>query len=168
MLDGTVNNDLYAISGTRYYTPKEIIRKWTIPTASVVYRKSSIKKYERNPKFKYGDNVLFLNAARYGSLFGIDEYLCVYRKQPNSLTNSVGPIRWIEIDIEHMKALKESFNDLLDDNTLDEGIADCYIYLIRRSRPSVSRMTKYVLKALVDVPFTFLTLAINTWILRRK
>jgi glycosyltransferase involved in cell wall biosynthesis len=168
MLDGTINDSLFAISGSRYYTPKEIIKKWTIPTASVVYRKSSIKKYEKNPKFKYGDNVLFLNAARYGGLYGIDEYMGVYRKQPNSMTNSVGPIRWAEINIEHLKALKESFNDLFNDDTLDEVIADQYIYLIRRNRQSISNMAKLVLKALVDVPSSFLKLGIENWILRIK
>lgn len=167
MLDGVINNKLFAINGSRYYTPQEIISQWTIPTPTVVYRSSLLGNYRRNPKFKFGDNVLFINASINGDIYGIDEYTAVYRKQSGSVTNSVGPIRWAEINITHLKALKETFNDVFQDNTLDNVIAAQYIYLIRRHTRSIPKMTKYVLKAIGDVPFAFLKSGVKAWILRK-
>lgn len=170
MMDNSCNKEIYNITGTREYTASEILEKWTIPTASVVFRRDKIltDPIRFNPRFKYGDNVLFLTAAQYGKLYGINEFMSVYRKNETSVTNSINRIKWTEINIEHFKALNESFASLLRNNLCKEIIATQYIYLIRRHRTQPISLMKYLLLAFRYCPLIFSKAAYNIWILRRN
>lgn len=170
MIDGSFKDNLYNLSGSREYSPNEILKRWTIPTGSVIFKNGDIATdpIKNDPKFKYGDNVLFLTAAKHGKLYGIDEFMAVYRKQEGSLTTAAGPIRWAEINIEHLKAVNRIFSFMLEKNLCKNIIANQYIYLIRRHRNRPIGMLKYFYHALKDIPYTFLANSFNTWILRKK
>ncbi len=170
MLDGSINDTIYNISGTREYTSSEILKNWTIPTASVVYRSGAIDNdpIMSNPKFKFGDNVLFLTAAKHGKLYCMDEYMSVYRKNIGGVTISNGNISWNETLIEHFKTLDTVFGFMLDKNLCKDCISTKYIYLIRRSRNYPMDLFKYTLRAIKDCRWRFISMAINTWILHKQ
>lgn len=170
MLDGSINDTIYNISGTREYTSSEILQNWTIPTASVVYRSGAIDNdpIRFNPKFRFGDNVLFLTAAKHGKLYCMDEYMSVYRKNIGGVTISNGNISWNETLIEHFKALDTVFGFMLDKNLCKDCISTKYIYLIRRSRNYPMDLFKYTFRAIKDCRWRFISMAINTWILHKQ
>lgn len=73
------DNDLYSHLQEKEYTASEIYEKWTVPTCSVVYRKSNLNL--RKPRtMVFGDIVLFLSLAMEGRLFCLDFEGGVYRR----------------------------------------------------------------------------------------
>lgn len=158
-LDGNLYYNLCHINGSREYSPTEILKNYTIPTASVVYLRENIddNPIRFNPKFKYGDNVLFLTAATQGKIFCIDKYWSVYRQQMGSMVNSAGSVRWAEICNEHLKELERVFSKILEKNLCKKLRADSYVYLVRRHRSKPQKLIKYLFQALTDVPIQFST-----------
>lgn len=96
----------------REYGPIEIFSKWTIPTASVVFRVSMYQKVS-HPDFMYGDIVLFLNLATKGKLRAINEVMSVYRIHSAGITNSLrnNTLEYKEKYLKHLIAIKNSFNN---------------------------------------------------------
>ena len=96
----------------REYSPIEIFSKWTIPTASVVFRVSMYQKVS-HPDFMYGDIVLFLNLATKGKLRAINEVMSVYRIHSAGITNSLrnNTLEYKEKYLKHLIAIKNSFNN---------------------------------------------------------
>ena len=82
--------DLILLENSREYNDIEILEEWTIPTASVLFRKELIENefndISNNKKFIYGDIVLFLFLASKGKLFGMKEFFVVYRKHTGGVT----------------------------------------------------------------------------------
>lgn len=169
MLDGQFQDNIYAISGTREYSADEIIRNWTIPTASAVYRlEIENDGIANNPKFKFSDNIKFLTAAKHGKLYGFDEFWSVYRRNEGGMTVRDGNLKWAKILIEHYKAIEETFGFMLRKNLCKEYISDKYVYLIRRSKNDIGALLNNVLYGIIDGRWPFIKKAFNTWILRRK
>ena len=166
-LDGSYKYRQYAIIGTRDYSPSEMIRKWTIPTASVVYRRENIDvdPVRANSKFKFGDNVLFLTAAKYGKLYGIDEYWSVYRRHLGGMILLNGP-EWPEIVIEHTKELSIVFGELLEKNLCVEINSEKYIYLLKINKNNPRRILSLTARALRDCGFTFVKRAFKGFVFR--
>lgn len=74
----------YRVKEREYYGT-EIFKRWIVATASVVFRKSVLDSniYEKvlhEKRFIYGDNPLFLCAAKLGRIYGMKEVMSVYRK----------------------------------------------------------------------------------------
>lgn len=67
----------------RDYKGGEILRTWTIPTASVLFRSKYLdqKVFARlqNPKYIFGDIILFLSLESKGKVFCLNEIMSVYR-----------------------------------------------------------------------------------------
>lgn len=88
--DGSCEDKLFSDVENRDYSGKEIFVKWTIPTASVVMRRSVLqseyyKKLEVNPNFCYGDILMFISAAHSGKIRGMDFTGSVYRRHRDSM-----------------------------------------------------------------------------------
>ena len=88
---------LKVIEENREYLPAEIVKSWLIPTASVVLRTSALgnfyyDKVVGNKNFMFGDTVLFLCAAKYGKLYGMQEYFVKYRRHVGGATNTKASI----------------------------------------------------------------------------
>src|SRR5690554_4047855 len=65
---------------TREYTGEEILRRWAVPTASVVYRNYDYRSIPTDKRFLYGDIILFLWLAEKGKIYCINESMSVYRR----------------------------------------------------------------------------------------
>lgn len=70
------------------YSGGEILRRWTIPTASVVYRNYYLQgEYlPQDKRFLYGDTVLFLWLSKKGKLWCINDNMVVYRKNMGGIS----------------------------------------------------------------------------------
>lgn len=83
-------DSLFSNIENRDYTGIEILKTWTIPTASVVFKKDLFysqiyKKAVDNKDFCYGDIIIFLSNAQCGKLYGMDCIMSVYRRHEGSL-----------------------------------------------------------------------------------
>ena len=104
--DGRVN--LYKNLEEREYTAAEILRQWTIPTASVVHRKGI--KGIQDKRFIFGDTPFFLSCAEVGKIYCVDKHpMSVYRL----LSNSAVSIKrnWKEY-VDHFKGIEENYADI--------------------------------------------------------
>lgn len=105
--DGRIEDQLFSNVEDREYKGEEVFMKWTVPTASVLYRNKIhnsdlYRKSCQNKTFIYGDIVLFLTCAHYGKLRGLSDVMSVYRKQVGGVTAVYSP--------EHIK--KQAYNTL--------------------------------------------------------
>lgn len=95
----------------RDYTGAEILRKWTVPTASVMYRSefaTLLDTKPRHPDILYGDIIVFLTLAEQGKLHCINQKMSVYRIHEKSLTNT-GDSRKQLLFIKHHLAIQNEF-----------------------------------------------------------
>lgn len=89
--DGSREDSIFSDVEDREYSAVEIYKKWTIPTASVVFRKTVIdslryKEVSSNPKFIYGDIILFLTCAELGKLRGFTDVMSIYRRHSGGIS----------------------------------------------------------------------------------
>lgn len=89
--DGFKEDSVFSEIEDREYSGIEIFDKWTIPTASVLFRQSVFqsqiyKEALSNDKFIYGDTILFLSCYHCGRIKGLSEVMSVYRRHKGSMT----------------------------------------------------------------------------------
>lgn len=66
---------------SRVLTNEEVINHWTMPTASLIYRKVIIKKYPQwTQNVVNGDQLLHLMSLLHGKIYCMNAITCVYRK----------------------------------------------------------------------------------------
>lgn len=73
------------VEDKEYFT-NDIFPGWVVPTASVVYRRSTINSFhtlKQTHWMKYGDIVLFLKCTHTGRVWGMKEKMSVYRMTTN-------------------------------------------------------------------------------------
>ena len=95
----------------RDYESTELFKVWTVPTASMVYRKEC-QFYPLNKRYRnlYGDIMRVLSCAEMGKVRGIDRVMSVYRVQNKGLTFSPdASYRFIMGAPEHYLFLKDNF-----------------------------------------------------------
>lgn len=73
------------------YTGIEIYKDWTVPTASVVFKKevcstSIFKQAINNKNFIFTDIIIFLSCATVGKLRGMSDVMSVYRRHLGGMT----------------------------------------------------------------------------------
>lgn len=95
----------------RDYESTELFKVWTVPTASMVYRKEcQFYPLEKRYRNLYGDIVRVLSCAEMGKVRGIDRVMSVYRVQNKGLTFSPdSSFRFIMGAPEHYLFLKDNF-----------------------------------------------------------
>lgn len=112
--DGSKDDRCFSNVEDRDYTGVEIYKKWTIPTASVVYRKEiafsdRFKEVTSNRNFIFGDIVCFLTCAEFGKLRGMSDIVSVYRRHDNGMT--IAKLKdWDLKFLKHHIAIYEVFN----------------------------------------------------------
>lgn len=128
ILNETTTNFKYPTLENRNYTAEELFKTWTVPTASIVYRKNFNQPVDN--RFISGDIVLVLSCAKYGEVYGIHQEMSTYRVQSGGLTISrlTDPIRFYKSEINHYKALSEYFPEI-GMNSLNLKLSDSYINL---------------------------------------
>lgn len=89
--DNIQEENLYRKWEDKDYSCLEILEQWTIPTASVFYRRDALKdeyhKISSNPDFLFGDIVLFTYLGQQGKIKCINTYMSVYRRNIKSVIN---------------------------------------------------------------------------------
>lgn len=96
----------------REYTSTEVVSKWMVPTASIVYRRAVVENYQikHSEWLVYGDITLTLKCSHTGKIFGMSEVMSVYRIQPNSLTNNPEYVNSTVFKLpNHYRCLRMSF-----------------------------------------------------------
>lgn len=62
------------------YFSDEVLLKWSVPTASIIYNKDIVKTIARSDKFLYGDIILILSCMEYGKCRGLSDIMSIYRR----------------------------------------------------------------------------------------
>lgn len=100
---------------SRIFSFEEVLKSWSIPSASMVVRKNVIERLPDWFKTVYnGDWTLQLLAALYGDIHYLNVEMCVYRRNEKSLSFLVG------FDIKHVNNNKiyilEKISNIVDDS----------------------------------------------------
>lgn len=135
--DGQFSIDDFDFLEKREYSFEEIAIRWSIPTASAVYRSTVLPQIPQNINFAFGDNVVFFTCAQVGRIYCLGEIMSVYRKHAGGWTEHAPLLELTETFIRHNKALIESFPEPMH-HVFRKMLADNYIYLQRivySSRP---------------------------------
>ena len=96
----------------RDYSSTELMQVWTVPTASMVYRRecASITLIQRY-NCLYGDIAKVLSCAEMGKVRGLDRTMSVYRIQPGGVTSSSeNKRRFIMCSPGHYLFIKDNFS----------------------------------------------------------
>lgn len=155
-IDGSLQEDLYKIDSNREYSVEEIIRNWTIPTCSVVLKNDpAILKSPlmTNPHYQYGDNVLFLTASCNGKLYGMQERMGVYRRNPQSMTIRIKELEWLKINYIHFKALNKVFGKRLETNVFIEMLSNIGFQILIENKKNLKVFFKYLINSTIDTKF---------------
>lgn len=112
---GCNGKDVFAHVRPGEYTLDYILRRWTVPTGSMLFRKDILEHIPENPNFKYGDNVLLLTCFSQGKVYCIDGVLGVYRRNLGGWTMNKPRVALSKEQYVHVNALIESFPNLSSD-----------------------------------------------------
>lgn len=133
---------------SRDYDSTELFADWTVPTASMVYRKAcQYYPLKQSNNTVYGDIYLVLSCAAMGKVRGIARMMSVYRVQHNGVTFSPdGQYKYTMAAPEHYTRLKVNFPKI-DDRVIRKEIASKYW--------ERSRIQTDTLKVLRDIIMSF-------------
>ena len=102
----TLNTRIYGHLEEREYMGSEILKKWSIPTASVLARSNIFRPYDN--RFIYGDIVFFLSCAEKGKIYCLKDTMSVYRRNGGGVTaRKLHYTRYIN----HYDAILEHFGE---------------------------------------------------------
>ena len=134
--DGITPRKLYREWEERDYSCYEILKEWTIPTASIVFKKLFIdKKYKKialDKNFIYGDIVLFLHLASNGKVRCFKECYSVYRRNDGGVTEQYAKQNEEKL-ISHYIAISKYFkesrpyvNPIISNHFLNIGVTSLF------------------------------------------
>lgn len=95
----------------RDYTSTELLQVWTVPTASMVYKREC-RSFPLTFRYRilYGDIVMVLSCAEMGKVRGLDRTMSVYRIHESSiLHSSENEHRFLMNSPEHFLFIKDNF-----------------------------------------------------------
>lgn len=112
----------------RDYVGNEFLKKWFVPTASVVVKRENLEFPYKNPsRILYGDIILFLTANELGLVRGMEDCMSVYRVQGNSaIHSSNSDSKFREKCLEHYLFIQENFKKL-DSKFVREKVGWAYL-----------------------------------------
>ena len=124
-----VDYELYVDLEERDYSASEILYKWTVPTASVMFRQKFIKNIIRDKRFMFGDIVLFLSMTQCGKIFCLKDNMSVYRRVDSGMMMTFKRnIDTLIKTVNHYEAIKEHFPNV-DKKIINKKIILCYVPL---------------------------------------
>ena len=110
--EGELSDSVYRHLREGEYDANAILKHWTVPTASFVFRAEFKDKIPIDADFMYGDIVLFETAAHYGKLYCLSDTMSVYRRVESGITGTQHKNRTFELykrTDRHYKALRRHF-----------------------------------------------------------
>ncbi len=151
-------NDLFAYVQDREYEGVEFIKKWTVPTASVCFRRNVIdselyQAVRKNPYFVYGDLILFLSCASLGRIRGLSSMMSVYRRLDNgAVLSAKSPemeVRLCRQVLAYAECFGEKYTKVCRDIFFERSSMFYLASLFKRH----SKANKRLLKQALDVSF---------------
>ena len=100
--DDAKGEDLYNHLQERDYSANEILKKWSVPTASVLCRKEYWDLRPQDSRFIYGDIVVFLSMATQGKIRCLGDEMSVYRR---TCTGKIYSLRKTKSDILYKRTI---------------------------------------------------------------
>lgn len=119
--DGAPSNELlennYSNLQQREYSIDEIHKDFIIPTCSVLYRFSVLKRHKYDPDYCVGDNVLWTTCASCGKIYCLSDKMSTYRINNNGWLRSHYASREMRIKTykrwyKHYKALRRNYPEI--------------------------------------------------------
>lgn len=102
---------------------KELLHKWRIPTASVVFRNSALEKVPFNKRYLNGDYSLEIRLKSQGELHYLPDVMSVYNMHSDSLSAGMGRnAEKLYGDLTSLLSDLSSFFPSQDQPTFDEAI----------------------------------------------
>lgn len=147
----------------RDYTGDELFRTWTVPTASMMYRRELLDyKNITDKRILYGDIILILRCAEFGKIKGMSSEMSVYRIQQNSATNNptLNKNR-IEATPGFLDFIRENFS-CVKNETLRKLYSDSYFEIFKLNK-NCNALWKSVKKSPLNV-----ICRIFNWAIRSK
>lgn len=114
---------------TKEYTVEEMLKKWLVPTCSILYRGVLNSKIPHNSKFRYGDSVLISTCLSYGRMYCYGESMGCYRLNPGSWNGSRSEKEKCYLQISHLKGMREEFL-FFNCKTIDDLLSYYYYRLM--------------------------------------
>lgn len=152
--DGIVNKrDLYPQLENRDYTATELFEKWTVPTASIFFSRTTLNyKINREEDFLYGDIKIIEQCAHTAKVYCINKFMSVYRIHKNGMTwnDKICKSRFDRLPI-HFIAIKDNF-PLIDNVVINKKLIESYLLCTLKSRNIKSKLISLI-KALKISPF---------------
>lgn len=113
----------------RDYSPTELFKDWIVPTASLLYRASvNLYKIIDKEDILNGDIFLVEKCAHSGKVFGMSDYMSVYRIQIDGVTYNpnIQNMRNMKYP-KHFECIQKNF-PLIDDCVVKYSISKAYVY----------------------------------------
>lgn len=105
--EGTEKVELFANLEERDYSPHEILAKWIVPTASVLFRKKYLQNMQYDQNYIFTDIALFLTLCDYGKTRCIGRTMAVYRRHNTGLTQKKYSLKK---KLKHFNSINRNFN----------------------------------------------------------
>ena len=122
----------------REYSSTEVVSKWMVPTASIVYKRALVETYQiKHPEWlAFGDITLVLKCSHTGKIFGMSDVMSVYRIQPNSVTNKAEYVNSTVFKLpDHYRCLRMNFPKV-EKGPLEWSISHySYVRMKKQSNP---------------------------------
>ncbi|MDP4201301.1 MAG: glycosyltransferase [Bacteroidota bacterium] len=135
----TKEPSLFCSLENRDYTGIELLLKWTVPTATVLFRNNIPYPFKHMDQFMFYDIPLFLRLCEYGKIRGINETTAIYRRHDTSITNQEFSNKKYLI---HLKALNSEFEGKLK-SYLPHLFGEQYYQLAKTAYKRKSLLTLY-------------------------
>lgn len=126
----SIEESLFSQIENKDYTYEDLYKEWIVPTASVVYVESVVKKeFYRNlvadKRIYMGDTPLFMTCAKYGKVRGMSDVMTVYRRNAGGLTSNQSYLQKYRLG-QYYKALYEHFGNELKQDMINK-VVELYI-----------------------------------------
>jgi glycosyltransferase involved in cell wall biosynthesis len=156
-----LNDPLYNDLEDRDYCSDELLKTWTIPTASIVCRREFINLIPKSNKFVASDIILILTMAEHGKVRCINELMSVYRRTQTGavLSQKRNPSYFIH-RAEHYKEISHCFRKVsrttIDQLIIKQYAGICLFFLKHINiRQFVSNYCKFLREYNFDFVFGF-------------
>lgn len=122
---------LYTHLKEGFFDADTIISKWSVPTCSALLIREVFSDCPKDPRFIYGDIILWMNACKHGKAYCLREKMGVYRRCLSGWmlshynSNKRNIYKLYKRNIIHLNAIKEYFPNI-GNNGLNQRLKDYY------------------------------------------
>lgn len=147
----------------REYTSDELFKTWTVPTASILMRKECLGyEIKGRERILCGDIIVVLSCAAMGKVWGMSDYMSVYRIQNGGITyDSAYSKTAIMRNPVHMECIRDNFPKL-NRKLIDSSIA--WFYYVRSQHQDDLKKCLSDMKMAIKNDKGYIKLIVNNYI----